>query len=266
MLESKDIIVNNLKINYIVGGKGEILLVLPGWPGNLETSDKLLLELSKNFKVIGLNWPGFGKSEGFKSRASLDNFINLLKDFLKELEIERVSILSFSFGATLAIEFVKTNSVFVAKMIAVSPVVKFSVFPLYVRVLLYCAPILLPFVNLCLSNKFLYDFLYHFVTRYDRNNIQSQEDKENNRRNLQNMNFNECLNSLSILKKINLFSDKKNITIKTLLLIGEKDSFVGTTSEQIIPMFSDIQVIKFPAEHYQILSSFPAKKIIHFFK
>ena len=54
--------VNNVKIHYVIGGKGEPLLLIHGFGQNWYMWNRLLPELSKHFTVIAPDMRGVGES------------------------------------------------------------------------------------------------------------------------------------------------------------------------------------------------------------
>jgi alpha-beta hydrolase superfamily lysophospholipase len=66
-------IVNGVKIHYVIGGKGEPLLLIHGFGQNWYMWNRLLPELSKHFTVIAPDLRGVGESE--KTVAGYDKKI-----------------------------------------------------------------------------------------------------------------------------------------------------------------------------------------------
>ena len=61
-LEQKSIEVGKLHIEYLEGGKGEVLLLLHGFGGNKDNWTRVAKYLTPHFKVIAPDLPGFGES------------------------------------------------------------------------------------------------------------------------------------------------------------------------------------------------------------
>src|SRR5687767_14978875 len=54
--------VNGTRLHYVVGGKGEPLVLLPGWPQTWWQYRKVMPELAKNYRVIAVDLRGMGGS------------------------------------------------------------------------------------------------------------------------------------------------------------------------------------------------------------
>jgi pimeloyl-ACP methyl ester carboxylesterase len=61
--------VNGLKINYEEKGEGELIVLLHGWGSNITLFANLIDLLSKKYKVVAMDMPGFGKATNQKSRG-----------------------------------------------------------------------------------------------------------------------------------------------------------------------------------------------------
>ena len=104
MIEKKAII-KNLEINYKILGEGRPLLILHGWGSrsdNWQRVGELLAE--KGIKVIIPDLPGFGKSDRSKKVWSLDDYCDFVQEFIKNLGLEKFSLLGHSFGGSLSIK------------------------------------------------------------------------------------------------------------------------------------------------------------------
>lgn len=62
-----------------------VILLVHGWADRLETFNSLAQGLSKNYTVLALDLPGFGKSQAPKEVWNLDNYAHFLAAFLQKL-------------------------------------------------------------------------------------------------------------------------------------------------------------------------------------
>ena len=53
----------NYQINYYCEGSGELLIFLHGWPTNSRLWDAQVDLFSKNYRVVTIDWLGFGQSD-----------------------------------------------------------------------------------------------------------------------------------------------------------------------------------------------------------
>ena len=100
-----EVIIDGLKINYRVFGKGKPFLILHGWGSNLEKWEDIAIQLSKKgIKVVVLDMPGFGKSSVPETAWGIDDYVLFLEKFLKTQTGFGRSfyLLGHSFGGTLS--------------------------------------------------------------------------------------------------------------------------------------------------------------------
>lgn len=99
-------IVNNIKTNYIIEGIGENILLLHGWGASIKLFKQMIAELSKSYCVIALDMPGFGKTDEPSTPWCVDDYVNFVLAFLKELNITKTILLGHSFGGRVIIKMV----------------------------------------------------------------------------------------------------------------------------------------------------------------
>ncbi|MBW3538482.1 alpha/beta hydrolase [Candidatus Parcubacteria bacterium] len=98
------LIVNNLAINYFDEGRGPAVVLLHGWGQTLGTFDLLAAELHRHYRVIRLDLPGFGGSQRPAAVWGVQQYAELVRDFLAKLEIRPLALVGHSFGGRLAIK------------------------------------------------------------------------------------------------------------------------------------------------------------------
>lgn len=100
-----NIIVNDQLIEYRDNGSGRTILLLHGWGMSLSTFDQLSDNLSKNFRVIRLDFPGFGLSPKPVADWSVDDYARITGEFLHKLKIDKLhAIICHSFGGRVVIK------------------------------------------------------------------------------------------------------------------------------------------------------------------
>ena len=67
--------VNGLKINYEEKGEGDLIVLLHGWGSNITLFANLIDLLSKKYKVVAMDMPGFGKSEEPKEAWDVSAYV-----------------------------------------------------------------------------------------------------------------------------------------------------------------------------------------------
>jgi len=118
-MEEKFIQVNNLKVFTRIEGQGSPFLILHGWGVGhsswIETQDKL----SKNFQVITLDLPGFGKSDLPEQAWNVQNYVDFVLDFMNILGIDKFYLLGHSFGGRISIKLAAQSPEKIKKLILV---------------------------------------------------------------------------------------------------------------------------------------------------
>ena len=104
-MEEKEVLIENLKINYKIAGGGTPFLILHGWGGSSD-SWKIVIEILKQkFQVICPDLPGFGKSAPPPRAWSLKEYSQWLKKFSDSLRLNDFFLLGHSFGGRIAVKF-----------------------------------------------------------------------------------------------------------------------------------------------------------------
>lgn len=96
--------VNGIKINYEQKGEGDIIVLLHGWGSNIKLFANLIELLSKKYKVIAMDMPGFGESEEPPSAWCVDDYADFVIDFLKDYDTKKIMLLGHSFGGRVTIK------------------------------------------------------------------------------------------------------------------------------------------------------------------
>ncbi|MBX2944248.1 MAG: alpha/beta hydrolase [Cyclobacteriaceae bacterium] len=86
-------------IHYTEKGNGFTIVLLHGFCENLHIWDSLIPQLSKEFRVITIDLPGFGKSKGLPASHSIDDVADVVLDFISnDRKLEACMVLGHSLG------------------------------------------------------------------------------------------------------------------------------------------------------------------------
>lgn len=96
--------INSVKINYVCKGEGDLVLLLHGWGANLTLWNDTINLLSSKYKVLALDFPGFGESDEPLQPWDVDDYTNLTLEFLKDFEFDKISLFAHSFGGRVVIK------------------------------------------------------------------------------------------------------------------------------------------------------------------
>lgn len=99
-----EVTLRGIKLHYLDLGAGEPILMLHGWGSNSEVHRAMLEQLSRGYRVLALDLPGFGKSEEPPRAYCVDDFADVVQDFLQSLGISAVTLIGHSFGGRIIIK------------------------------------------------------------------------------------------------------------------------------------------------------------------
>lgn len=110
------------KIAYIDEGKGEQTVILVhGLASNAGFWRYNIPELSKYFRVIAVDLPGYGKSQKGDYPYSISFYAEQLKNLIKELNLQNVVLVGHSMGGQIGIKFAIKYPSVLSKLVLASP-------------------------------------------------------------------------------------------------------------------------------------------------
>ncbi|GAA4312082.1 alpha/beta hydrolase [Mucilaginibacter gynuensis] len=95
-------VVNNVKIHYVIGGKGEPLLLVHGFGQNWYMWNRLLPELSKHFTVIAPDLRGVGESGKPAGGYGKKNMAVDMHELMKKLGYQHINLAGHDIGLMVA--------------------------------------------------------------------------------------------------------------------------------------------------------------------
>ena len=99
------VIVKGQLVNYKDEGAGKVLLLLHGWGQTLQTFDDVAEHFSNNYRVIRVDFPGFGGSPKPSDDWHIDDYAKFVEDFLQKVDVDTVyAVLAHSFGGRITIK------------------------------------------------------------------------------------------------------------------------------------------------------------------
>ncbi len=98
--------VKDIDINYIQYGNGtQDIVLLHGWGQNIAMMRPLGDLFQDKYKITILDLPGFGESKEPVEPWSIDDYVDCLNLFLKELKVKKPILMGHSFGGRVAIAY-----------------------------------------------------------------------------------------------------------------------------------------------------------------
>lgn len=108
--------VNGVKIHYVIGGKGEPLLLVHGFGQNWYMWNRLLPELSKHFTVIAPDMRGVGESGKTKGGYDKKNMAVDMHELMKKLGYKNINLAGHDIGLMVAYAYAAQFPAEVKKM------------------------------------------------------------------------------------------------------------------------------------------------------
>jgi pimeloyl-ACP methyl ester carboxylesterase len=122
---NQQIIIANQLVSYFKQGvenRGETLLFLHGWLSSKEVWNGVANKLtsqSANKLVYALDFPGFGQSPAPKGDWGVEDYANLVAEFICKLDLKNVVVIGHSFGGRVGIKLASSRIDLVKKLILV---------------------------------------------------------------------------------------------------------------------------------------------------
>jgi pimeloyl-ACP methyl ester carboxylesterase len=99
-------------LNYREQGTGPTVILIHGFPMNLEVWDDFAINLSRSLHVVTVDLPGFGKSPSLPGGFTLEGVARSLSEWIKERKYSNAVIVGHSLGGyvTLALAALDINT------------------------------------------------------------------------------------------------------------------------------------------------------------
>ncbi|HPC39119.1 MAG TPA: alpha/beta hydrolase [Exilispira sp.] len=235
-------------IYYTRKGSGKKVLLLHGWQASYKIFDIVFENLSKNFDVIAIDFPGFGNSPPPPLNWGIYEYANLVYKFIKYKEFYPCSIIGHSFGGRVSIILGAKYSGVIDKIILVDSagIKPKRSFKYYYKVYSYKLLKNLVKIYCEIFNK---DFENSINLLKKKLKIRGSSDYENAKQ-LKNI----------FLKVINqdLSKEAKKIEKPTLIIWGEKDKETPIyMAKKLNRLIKDSGIVLLEnASHYSFLEQF----------
>lgn len=134
------------KISYLEGGKGPTLILIHGFGADKDTWAKLAGYLTKRYRVIAVDIPGFGESYAPGDNVTILEQAKRLEHFIDKLGVDTFGLIGSSYGGYLSALLASRNHQRVKELCLISPlgIENTDYTDLFQRVLKGEKPMLLP--------------------------------------------------------------------------------------------------------------------------
>lgn len=106
-----DYIYKNKYVYFEKIGSGNPIILLHGWAASSTIFESITNILKTKYTIYVIDLPGFGKSEEPDKPYNLDDYVDLLYQFIIDLDIYNPILLGHSFGGRIAIKFASLYNV-----------------------------------------------------------------------------------------------------------------------------------------------------------
>ncbi len=107
----KNITINGLNFHYTVEGSGSPVVLMHGWGCNLTTLASIENVAKENHTVYNIDFPGFGSSQEPSEVWGVEEYTQLIEEFVRLEKIENPILLGHSFGGRVGILYSSHNEV-----------------------------------------------------------------------------------------------------------------------------------------------------------
>ncbi len=101
-----EIVIDNLKINYIEKGQGDPILMLHGWGSSVVPFYGIINLLSLKYRVIAVDFPGCGQSDTMPSPWTVDDYCDFVLKFCQKADVKDPILIGHSHGGRVIMKLV----------------------------------------------------------------------------------------------------------------------------------------------------------------
>ncbi|MFF2446527.1 alpha/beta fold hydrolase [Neobacillus sp. NPDC058068] len=109
-MNMKNIMLQNITMSYRDEGDGKPIVLLHGFCGSQKYWEKVIPELSKDYRVIAPDLPGHGNSTITNEKHSIEEMSDIINQLLNKLEIKEVAMFGHSLGGYITLAFAEKFS------------------------------------------------------------------------------------------------------------------------------------------------------------
>lgn len=102
-MPSKNVKISGVNLHFVETGKGPAILFLHGLGGSWRDWSANLPAFASNYRVMAMDFPGFGQSDKPEVRYSIEWLTDVVESFLREQEINQVNLVGHSMGGVVAL-------------------------------------------------------------------------------------------------------------------------------------------------------------------
>ncbi|MCM1349461.1 MAG: alpha/beta hydrolase [Firmicutes bacterium] len=108
---TSNIEIKGVKLNYTRSGSGQPIVLMHGWGCNNSTLASIAAVAEGHCEVFNVDFPGFGDSPEPTDVWGVEQYTELIEEFVSKLGIENPILLGHSFGGRVGILYASRNPV-----------------------------------------------------------------------------------------------------------------------------------------------------------
>lgn len=211
--KSKDVNIQGKRISYYDEGSNEddIVLCLHGFAESKERYLRLIDKIKPYHRVLALDFPGHGSSDAYEG-ARLDLYVEIVKDFLDQLNIKTLNLVGFSMGGLISLMFTSKYPDIVKKMVIWESSVDFLSMKRF--------KLLKPFIKLLKNHSRVWDTIFYLFNIKAGNKIISLILGSDIAYSIRKVDPKTAYALLEDILSINFKNNLRNINKSTLLICG----------------------------------------------
>jgi len=206
-------------LHYEVFGKGKPVIFLHGWLGSWGLWQETMSAIGKTNRAYALDFWGFGDSNDKLTSYNVQDFVDLIRQFMDQLGIQKAPLVGHSMGGTVSLMTAINDPDRIQKVVVIgSPIEGNSLsLPLRLAGKRIVAVLLFRYFGLFRKSLKIVSPLIckdpHFPEIIDHD--------------LSRTNLESFLNSIRSLNQVDLRSDLEKIKIPVLGMYGKRDNIVS---------------------------------------
>lgn len=91
-------VIRGVRVRYEDTGTGQPVVLLHGWGSSLEAYNLMTRAFSEQYRIVRLDFPGFGASDPLPEPWSLEDYQDATVEFLRQLGLDHPVLVGHSFG------------------------------------------------------------------------------------------------------------------------------------------------------------------------
>ncbi len=96
--------IKNVNVNYELYGEGkDTLVLLHGWGQNIQMMKPIGDKMQFNHQILIVDLPGHGESDEPDFAWTLYDYVEMLKELIKELKLKHITLIGHSFGGKISL-------------------------------------------------------------------------------------------------------------------------------------------------------------------